>query len=765
MNYLKTALYSIPIFIVLLVISQNNYLLFHSVAELFSIIIAVCIFVIAWHSRTYFKNNYLLFIGISYLFVAFFDTLHLLAYKGMGVFKGIDDNNLPPQLWLIARYFESLALLIAPLFFHIKLRYKLALISFSAISVIALISIFYVDIFPRCFIVGSGLTQFKKISEYVIVIILMLALFFLNKNRKKFDNDVLDLLSLSILCTVLTELCFTFYVHLYGLSNLVGHIFKILAFILMYKAIIETALTKPYNLLFKELKEKTDSLLKHEEIISKSEQRYSSIFNGMTEGFALHEIICDKSGVPIDYLFLDVNPAFERLTNLSRNAVIGKRVSEIIPGEDPEWVRRYGLVATTGISDHFENYSPVLHKYFEVLAYQPVLNQFTVLFRDITDRKNLENELQRIMNEQKIILENSSVGIAYLKERRLIWANPKMAEMFGYSMEEINNCCTRIFYPTEDAYLKFGEVAYKYIKNGEVYSTNSEMMRHDGTLFMTRISGKAVDSSDTSTGSIWIIQDITELENARIAAESANRVTSEFLANMSHEIRTPMNGILGMAQLLSNSPLTDVQKEQAEIIIASARDLMRQINDILDFARMEAEQIHLESSLFSIKSSVMEVFKSQRALISEKDIKISVTEESNVPKYISGDSFRVKQILINLIGNAIKFTERGEIAVEISCLEKSDEKIVVDIAVNDSGVGIPLNSFESIFKPFVQADGSISRKFGGSGLGLSIARKLARFMGGDIYATNRENGGSSFHFVLPSLPYCMINAEKKEDKL
>lgn len=251
--------------LVLYVIAQRDYLLFHSFVELFSVVIACGIFMIAWNSRGFFDNNYLLFIGIAYLFVAFFDTLHMLAYHGMGVFKGYDDNNLPPQLWLVARYMESLALVVAPLYFRRWLPTGKILFLFVAVSAIAIWSIFFARNFPTCFVSGQGLTAFKRTSEYVIDLILVVALVLLYREKRRFEPKVLQLLTASIVCTIATELFFTVYIHLYGVSNFIGHIFKILSFGFMYKAIIETALKQPYGLLFRELKQSEEVLRQKEE--------------------------------------------------------------------------------------------------------------------------------------------------------------------------------------------------------------------------------------------------------------------------------------------------------------------------------------------------------------------------------------------------------------------------------------------------------------------------------------------------------------------
>lgn len=181
------------------------------------------------------------------------DTIHILAYKGMGVFQGFDAN-LPTQLWIVARYIESLSLLVAPFFFGRRLRVNLVIFIYAIIIIILFGTIFYVPIFPDCFIEGKGLTPFKKISEYIISIILLTSLILLTQKREEFERSVLVWIIWSIITTIVSELAFTFYISVYGFSNLIGHVFKLISFYLIYKAIIETGLTKPYTLLWRNLK-------------------------------------------------------------------------------------------------------------------------------------------------------------------------------------------------------------------------------------------------------------------------------------------------------------------------------------------------------------------------------------------------------------------------------------------------------------------------------------------------------------------------------
>jgi PAS domain S-box-containing protein len=281
-------LFGILVLLGLYLSSLYNYLLFHSLAEIFSIVIACGIFMIAWNSRRFLDNNYLLLIGIAYLFVGGFDLIHTLAYKGMNIFQGYE-TNLPTQLWISARYMESLSLLIAPLFLRRKLKVNLVFLTYAAASTLLLLFIFYWDIFPTCFIEGIGLTPFKKISEYIISLILLASIVLLLMNRRDFDKNILQWVVWSIIVTIASELAFTFYIDAYGFSNLVGHCFKILSFYFIYKALIETGLSKPYDLLFRNLK-KSEEILHQALLETKQRQiEVSALLNGSKAVLEHHE--------------------------------------------------------------------------------------------------------------------------------------------------------------------------------------------------------------------------------------------------------------------------------------------------------------------------------------------------------------------------------------------------------------------------------------------------------------------------------------------
>lgn len=252
------------IFIGLYLTSLYNYLLFHSVAEIFSIVVICGVFLIFWNTRHLVDNGYLLFISIAYLFIAGIDLLHTLAYKGMGVFPEYGAN-LPTQLWIAARYVESITLLIAPLWLFRRAKPNVTFAGYAVLITVLLGAIFYWGIFPDCYIEGAGLTPFKKISEYIISLILLTSIWMLWRYRQKFDPSVYRLLVWAIILTAGGELAFTFYVSVYGLSNLIGHFFKIASFYLIYRALIQVGLTQPYDLLFKELKQRENMLQEYSE--------------------------------------------------------------------------------------------------------------------------------------------------------------------------------------------------------------------------------------------------------------------------------------------------------------------------------------------------------------------------------------------------------------------------------------------------------------------------------------------------------------------
>ncbi len=385
---------------------------------------------------------------------------------------------------------------------------------------------------------------------------------------------------------------------------------------------------------------------------------------------------------------------------------------------------------------------------------------------NITERKRSERTVYRQRNFLSKAIENLPVGV-FAKDVRddyrfTIW-NARMESIFGVSREQVVGLTDQELFPDPKEALLYRETDEGVMRGGRIVDIPEERVTTSrGGILAHTIKVPIHGQDGTPETLLGILEDITEkraaedrlnstleaLETAKKAAEHANRAKSELLANMSHEIRTPMNAIIGMAGLLEDTGLNEDQREYLDTIRISSEILMALINDILDFSKIEAGKLELESIDFDIVDTVENVLEMFTAKAREKGLTLSRETSAGVPSRLRGDSARLSQILMNLVGNAVKFTETGGVTVRLLCDSETEAQATIRVEVIDTGIGIPEDRLDGLFQPFSQGDSSMSRKYGGTGLGLAISAHLARIMGGELSVRTRVGEGATFWFTM-----------------
>ena len=380
-----------------------------------------------------------------------------------------------------------------------------------------------------------------------------------------------------------------------------------------------------------------------EETLRESEEKFRSLYDSMSEGVALHQLLYDPAGKAVDYVILGANPAFEAITGIKVDQVQGCKATSIYNTTAAPYLDSYADVVANRQAIQFETTFEPLGISFRISAFSPAAGQFATVFEDITERKRAEMALLAINHQ----LEEATVRA---------------------------NAMT-------------------------------------------------------------------------VRAEMANIAKSEFLANMSHEIRTPMNGVIGMTGLLLDTELNEEQLRYAEIVRTSGESLLGLINDILDFSKIEAGKLDLEILDFDLQNLLEDWAATMALRAHSKGLELLCNADTAVPLFLRGDPGRLRQILTNLTGNAIKFTHTGEVAIHVTLESATNEDVLLRFTVRDTGIGIPDDKLDMLFGKFTQVDASTTRQYGGTGLGLAISKELAELMNGEVGVTSEEGRGSEFWFT------------------
>ena len=687
---------AITICVGLYLTSHVNYLLFHSLVELFSIVVAATVFAITWNSVKYIKNPYLIMVGVSYLFIGILDVLHTLAYKGMPIFT--DYDFYANQLWIAARGLESCTLLAAflLLYSHKTVKAGFICILYSLITALLIASIFYWKIFPICFVAGKGLTAFKVYSEYAICAILVASIVLLMRNRSLFAESVYKLLLLSMICTIISELAFTFYIDNFGISNVVGHYFKLFSFMMIYRAIVATGIEEPYHLIFNELnrtneelqkeidsriqteikleseideRKRTEVALRESKFFFKESQRAASIgsykTNFITGSLEASDILDKIFGIDSGYPhnlqgWLNIVHPEDRemMEQYLNEEVISKRKPfskeyRIVRKNDGEtrWVHGLGEV-----------------KYGD----GDILLSLIGTVQDITDRKHMEQSLEDAHNELEIKVVTRTEELERIKEE------------LALQNEEL-----------QDSYTLLKEETTERLQAIETLREKDQML----------------------------------IQQSRQAA------MGEMIGNIAHQWRQPLNALGLYTQSLGifyGQP--NFNKEFLDTSVAKCMELIQHmsktIDDFRDYFKPEKEK-----SEFSVGEAIKNTLLLLDGNFQNPKINLDIVE--NGIHVINGYKNEFAQVILNILVNARDvIIERKVDDARVIITICSDDSCT-DVTVADNAGGIPEEIINKVFDPYFTTKSPQA----GTGIGLFMSKTIIeKNMGGRLAVQNTDIG-------------------------
>ncbi|MFX1570751.1 MAG: MASE3 domain-containing protein [Promethearchaeota archaeon] len=707
-NYtLNLIIFSLLLFLIFLT-NFYSYLLFHTLAELFSVVIAFGIFAIGWNTRKNIESSVFLVLGVSLLFIGSIDLIHTLAYTGMNIFKGYT-SNLPTSLWIAARYLQAGSFLLAFLLMYKKVNPNDLVIGYSVVTTLLVILIF-ARLFPVCYIEGIGLTAFKKISEYIIIGILAGSIIILHKNRKELNLTTFRLKMFSIISTMAAELAFTLYVGTYDLSNLIGHLFKIVSFYFIYLAIVKKGLEDPLNTLFKRLKE--------------SENFTTTALNAQIDTFFVFNPTTGKA--------IRWNKAFNEVSGYTDKEIGSMKAPDSYYNQEDlkksekaifnaietgKTIVQMELITKQGKKIPFEYLGSI------IANDQGEINYIVAVGRNITERRKAEEQIKSIA---KFPSENPN-PILRVSNEIVLYINDAGQKLFNIEIGDkipshLNNFIEEVFHTQK------------------IQQVELELKTEFFSFTITPIA-------EEKYLNIYGLN-ITE----RILAE---RRIKNLISTVSHELRTPITVLMMSLDLYKQKKDSLTPKLQNHMIETRERNLslLKDLSeDILMLSQIDEKKIELNLENYNPLKLLQDLELFFAPFAEEKNITFQIDINEDIK--MKGDIKRIDQVFRILLDNAIKYSYENT-TIKINLIENYKGKFNSNgkkgnlIQFKNRGIGISEQELPHIFERFYRA--SNARETSGTGLGLSIAKDIIELHQGEIFIESKLGDETTFYIFFPRI--------------
>jgi len=786
-------------------LSRHNYLLYHTAIEIFAVGVAITISSIGWHSRRFAPSNVLTVLSVGYLSVAVMDTLHMLAYKGMGVFPGYPASDLATQFWVAGRYVESAVLLLAVLAMGRKeaIDARAALVSSLVMTLTLIVVILRLRCFPACYVEGEGLTDFKIASELVVCAALVLASHLLWRRRRQLDRRVASYMLASLGLTIVSELSFMLYTDVYGFFNFLGHVFKLASFVCIHLGLVQSALTRPYEVIFRDLSRSESELRDSQErlqlALSAAEmgtwrwdprEDLDALDANLSRILGLDAV---ESVLPVEEVLDRIHPDDQASVRARIEEALRDRTSYsaelriVRPDGTVRWLRDQGMAlcdaggdvlymtgAVVDITDLAEarqaleaakgrleerveertaelsgaNEQLQLEARYRKAAEAKALRRSEELSTEIEERREAEARLRESEAKFRTLVEQLPAiqYVAALDEASTtLYVSPQVTEILGMTQDEYKadpDTWRKALHP-DDLDRVMAEVA-KCHRSGEPFASEYRMIARDGTTVWFRdeasiIHGKSGRPSHLQGVMLDVSRRVQAEESLREAEKLA--ATGRMAARIAHEINNPLAGIRNAFRLVKDGIRADHPYHHYVGLID------REIDRISNIVRQMFEQYRTDAESpreFQAAAAVRDVVELLRTQAQEQGVALE-TDVSDAAVTIHQAEGRLKQALFSVIQNAIEASPHGG-TVRIRTVAADH---TLEITVTDEGPGIPPELQASVFEPFFSTKESSGTS--GLGLGLAASRSAAESMGGRIELTSETGEGASFAIVLPTV--------------